>query len=268
MTDKTEMLKSVNEQTASAPDNKNGTWVAPDSLLPYGERLVAGGSSAAYAGARSTLKVFNETLTTLRALDGLVRQPHANSRQEVTADGSTRWTVAADKLEDFTSSMQTALNRAGKVLDTNRKTIADSLAAVDTEISGRMKDTERNTPARAAESAEVRAHLRSLKTPADRMSYINTAIKDGRRIEVAACLGSPAVTSGITPAQQADLRALGETAFFPELNGRRDALAKTLGHVDRAAESFVSQWQKYLPKANANAESLAGRLEELRVGKK
>ena len=269
MTDtKSELLKSIEAQTAAPVNTELGMLHQPDSLSPFGPALVEGGSSSAYSAARGTLKVFNETLTQIAAVDKQVRQPHANARQELQPGTSVpRWTVGPEHVESYAKSLDDSFARADATFTKARDTISDTISALDKEIAAKLRDPARNSAARALESESIRAHVRGLK-PEKRMGFVAEAIKRGSLVEVASILGSPAVCSGISIDEHATLRTMAEQALAPQLFNKRDAAVKVSGHISQAAEDFVKRWKSFYPRPNAaSTQSVVTALDALRTGK-
>ena len=164
---------------------------------------------------------------------------------ERMSDSAGKLAAAERGLKLAGNADQATRDRLNKAADaqwvTLRKLADDGFAAIDaatikacTEIGDQLGIPDaRSSVATGLRSSDIRSGIRALK-PEEREESIRHAIESHDADTVAAVLSAPGIASGISAAQLGRLRKLAESKLAAGPTGRRDALGKLRGVLERA----------------------------------
>ncbi len=127
---------------------------------------------------------------------------------------------------------------AMKTVEQGLQSIGDHRAKVADDIDAALLIPQTRTGVvESMRSGDVRAHLRSLGSPTERVKAIHAAIGDGDAEAVAAVLSASPLASGLSPKDIELIRTLAETKFAPTLVRTRAAIDKLRAIVERGAKA-------------------------------
>ncbi|OCC24871.1 hypothetical protein MB02_05275 [Croceicoccus estronivorus] len=228
----------------------------PDSLLGIGEPLATEGTlgtnvlAAAREALRSGYDLFgrmNDAERDLQAIaDPARRRQHPaerGGRSELSGDirmvkGKPTRVVDA---EEFITSAEKAFDRVAPTIDrrvTELNGYRDTLA---TRVATALDHPTRKTPEGLALAAEVRAHIKAVKKPDERTSFVAQAIDQGDLPTVAAVIHAQPFLSGLEPATHEMLRARAAAKFAPVDSAQLAATEAAIDHVCTSTSALVKR---------------------------
>lgn len=244
----------------------------PDSLLGFGralnqpDTLGLSALSAAREGLRLCYDLFGKMNDAERDLQAIAeparRRQHPaekGGRTEVTGNvrmkngKPTRYVDA----EEFVAAAEKAFARVTPAIDRRMKELDGYRDTLTTRVATALDHPERKTPEGLALAAEVRAHIKAMKKPDERLSFIAAAIETGDVPTVAAVLHAQPFLSGLEPATHETLRARAAAKFAPVDNAQLEATEAALSHVAAASSRLVKRYGEILDLRNTPAAQAA-----------
>lgn len=250
----------------------------PDSLMGLGQTLNAEGTlgvpvlSAAREGLRLCYDLFgrmNEAERDLQAIADPAR------RRQHPAEGSGR-TEYSDNVrmkngrptrvvdaEEFIAAAEKAFARVSPAIDRRLKELEGYRDALATRVATALDHPARKTPEGLALAAEVRAHIKAMKKPDERMRFVAQAVDAGDIPTVAAVLHAQPFLSGFDPDTQATLRARAAARFAPVDSAQLAATETALDRVTASGAALVKRYGDILALRNVPAAKAAKSLKAL-----
>jgi hypothetical protein len=267
MPNKSKTVEAIELQTQLPINTNLGTIHHPDSVCHHAAALcdTLNAPSTIYSSARQLLQTFGRELSAVHEADKMVRTPRPGAKLEQRGQVQVN-SVDPAMHDQFVEGLNASFDRCGRALAQHKPRIVESLAMLDRGIETALKDTDRNSASVAAQHGELRALVRSSKSP---MSEVAAMIAEGDKRSVAAVLDASPRLSGLTAAQHATLRQMAEQRLAPDLFLQREAGRAVLAHLDVAANDLVARFRSYRPAPNAAKASDARHvLDDLLVPKK
>ena len=250
----------------------------PDSLLGIGralnqpDTLGMSAFSAAREGLRLCYDLFgkmNDAELHLQAIaEPARRRQHPAERGGRTeVSGNVRMvngkpTRVVDA-EEFITAAERAFARVGPAIDRRVKELDGYRDTLATRVATALDHPTRKTPEGLALAAEVRAHIKGLKKPEQRVQFVAAAIESGDVPTVAAVLHAQPFLSGLEPATHATLRARAAAKFAPVDNAQLEATEAAIAHVTASGSTLVKRFGEVVALRNAPAAKAAKSLKAL-----
>lgn len=159
--------------------------------------------------------------------------------------------------EKFIAAAEKAFARVSPAVDrrvAELKGYRDTFAA---RVATALDHPARKTPEGLALAAEVRSHIKTMKKPDERLTFIAAAIEQGDVATVAAVLHAQPFLSGLEPAAHATLRARTAAKFAPVDNAQLEATDAALAHVTASGSALVKRFGEILDLRNLPAAQAA-----------
>ena len=233
----------------------------PDSLLGVGralnqpDTLGMSALSAAREGLRLCYDLFGKMNDAERDLQAVAeparRRQHPaekGGRTQVTGNvrmkngKPTRYVDA----EELVAAAEKAFARVTPAIDRRVKELNGYRDTLATRVAAALDHPERKTPEGLALATEVRAHIKAMKKPDERLSFVAAAIEKGDVPTVAAVLHAQPFLSGLEPATHDTLRARAAAKFAPVDNAQLEATEAALDHVTGASSRLVKRYTEIL----------------------
>ncbi|API58924.1 hypothetical protein BSL82_06020 [Tardibacter chloracetimidivorans] len=270
------MPRILDESTPIRPDVPIS--LHPDSLLGIGETLDAEGTlgTSVLAAAREALRSgydlfgrMNEAERDLQAMaDPARRRQHAAERGGRTdysdnvrmKNGKPTRVVDA---EDFITAAEQAFARVSPAIDRRMKELNGYRDVLATRVATALDHPARKTPEGLALAAEVRAHVKAMKKPEQRMQFVVQAVEAGDIPTVAAVLHAQPFLSGLDAPAHAVVRSRAAAKFAPVDNAQLGATEAAINHVAASSSALVKRYGDILALRNAPAAKAAKSLKAL-----
>jgi hypothetical protein len=189
------------------------------------------------------------------ALANEMSKPAAKPR--VKRDGTTA--IAYGFEEELARTASKLLDEASEVVQRNLSLMGKVLGREQEKI-----DRTFTIPPRVA-SEHRAAILRAGMTADERAIFVSERIVAGDRDTFLSVLGAQPYVSGLEDEAITDLRLHAEKVWLPREIATRDAIAKAIGAIERAAKAFADQVQIFLDQYASAQASRADRSAAIRA---
>ncbi len=270
------MPRLLDDSTPIRPDVPLG--LHPDSLLGIGEPLNAEGTlgTNVLAAARESLRLcydlfgrMNDAERDLQAMaDPARRRQHPAERGGRTdyTDNvrmkNGRPTRVVDA-EEFIAAAEQAFARVSPAIDRRVKELNGYRDTLAQRVAAALDHPARKTPEGLALAAEVRAHIKAMKKPDERMKFVAQAVDAEDVATVAAVLHAQPFLSGFDPATHATLRARAAAKFAPVDDAQLAATDAAIKHVTASGSALVKRYGDITSLRNAPAAKAAKSIKAL-----
>lgn len=204
----------------------------------------------ALTASRAAMKTMHDSSAALAEAERAIKatnDPAANKRLRAGAE---------KRLADATKASADALD----VIARHREKVCG-------EIDEALGIPEARTSVTAAmRASDIRAHIRSLGTPAARMEAVRAAISAGDREAAAAALSCSPLALGITQREADTLRDFAEHQFARPLVAIRDGLDKVRGIVENADRITTSRFGSLIGRGDSREARAEAALRNLEGG--
>ncbi|ALC13686.1 hypothetical protein [Sphingopyxis sp. 113P3] len=250
----------------------------PDSLLGIGAALNQPDTlgvtvlSAAREGLRLCYDLFGRMNDAERDLQAIAaparRRQHPverGGRTEISGDVRMvkgKPTRVVDATE-FIAAAEQAFARVSPAIDRRVKELNGYRQTLETRVATALDHPTRKTAEGLALAAEVRAHIKAMKKPEQRMQFVAQAVDGGDVATVAAVIHAQPFLSGLTPETHATLRARAAAQFAPVDNAQLAATDAALQRLTASSSALVKRYGDILAMRDAPAAKAAKSLKSL-----
>jgi hypothetical protein len=247
-------------------DTKAGLATHPGILQPHEKILTArsGSQHDAYRDSVKALENVHQSLGDMtRAVDAMSMPRREN--MVLGPRGTVSYVVPENQKEQVRQAMSQSFDRGARRLADANKVIDKAESQLQNAIDSRIQNPRRNETAIAATATQIRDLVRGL-APLERVPFVRQAILDGDLEITAAVLHHSPFVSGLTRAQQTNLRADAERQFAPGEVSEREALRAVKERLAGAGSHYLQRLQQILPVPNVRQAEAARALKKLQTG--
>ena len=250
----------------------------PDSLLGIGERLDVQGTvgtnvlAAAREALRSGYDLFGRMNDAERDLQAMA-EPARRRQHAAEKGGRTEYTdnvrmkngkpTRVVDAEEFIAAAEKAYARVAPTIDRRVAELNGYRDTLATRVATALDHPARKTPEGLALAAEVRAHIKMVKKPDERMKFVAQAIDQGDLPTVAAVIHAQPFLSGLEPAAHETLRARAAAKFAPVDSAQLAATEAAINHVTTSTSALVKRLGDIVALRNVPAAKAALSLKAL-----
>jgi hypothetical protein len=229
-----------------------GLSTRPETIAAHEGVLTADTvTKQAFVGATNTLGRITRAMSAMLEAHDSLREARPEDR--LLGPGNViRHVIPEARKESFVRSLSGRFqNEAGILAETERQ-LETTATHVEQRIDAALQNPRRDQVSVATHAAEIRGHVKSLKSPGDRMAWVSQQMRDGDRDVAAAILGQgvSAYTCGLDKKQQAMLRTEAEILFVPQMVAQRQSLADVRGKLQQAGRTFLAKYGELVPRPN------------------
>ncbi|KWV95943.1 hypothetical protein [Erythrobacter sp. AP23] len=250
----------------------------PDSLLGVASALNEPDTlgTSALAAAREALRLVYDGIgrladaeRDLQAIaDPAVRRQHPaakGGRSQMTdnvrmIDGTPTRVVDA---EEFIKAAERAMDRIAPAIDRRVRELRGYRDKLASRVESALDHPHRRTPEGLSLAAEVRAHIKGMTKPEERLSFIHKAVARDDRTTVAAVIHAPPFLSGLDDETHGTIRQRAASTFAPVDSAQLDATDSALRQVMNAGNALSGRFGRVMQLRQAPAMKAAGSLKAL-----
>jgi hypothetical protein len=228
--------------TTSIPvHTKVGAGNHPDAIMRHRAVLDVDASpgQAVFRAATATLRVLYETWARIEDTEAALGAH--------LGDGSAR--RGHNREAEFVRAVEAAFGRAAARTDELMREMKANRAALAKRVEAAIAHGD------ASLAAEIRAHVKSLATEADRLKAMSDAAAGLDRATLAAVVHAPPYLSGLSPRSHAAVRDAMVAAFAPQDAAQLATTDEVIAAVMSAGSRFVLRYGEALESVRPAAEA-------------